>query len=145
MSATQPRRLAEGGRIDRERTLTFTLDGQTYTGHPGDTLASAMIAAGVVRCGNSIYRDRPRGIVAAGVEEPSAYVTLAPLRDDEVSHLERSLEAIDHFTGNEQHADTSIRLGLVARRAAVAARLEELRGGRDAFVGPLGRQVDWRL
>ena len=29
-----------GGQIDRNRTLKFLFDGKTYTGHPGDTLAS---------------------------------------------------------------------------------------------------------
>lgn len=68
------RRLPAGGRIDRSATLRFTLDGRTYTGHPGDTLASALLAAGVIETGPSIYRGRPRGILTAGVEEPNALV-----------------------------------------------------------------------
>lgn len=71
MSA-RSRRLPTGGRIDRGRELRFTVDGTSYTGHPGDTVASALLAAGRVRVGDSIYRGRPRGIVAAGVEEPNA-------------------------------------------------------------------------
>jgi sarcosine oxidase subunit alpha len=69
---TQPRRLREGGRIDRSTELSFTVDGQSHIGHPGDTLASALLAAGVIETAPSIYRARPRGIVAAGVEEPNA-------------------------------------------------------------------------
>jgi sarcosine oxidase subunit alpha len=67
-------RLAHGGRIDRGAVLRFTVDGRELTGHPGDTLASAMLANGLVEVGRSIYRGRPRGIVAAGVEEPNALV-----------------------------------------------------------------------
>ncbi|GAA3642025.1 2Fe-2S iron-sulfur cluster-binding protein [Microlunatus ginsengisoli] len=74
--SSQPRRLPSGGRIDRATELTFTVDGESYVGHPGDTLASALLAAGRIECGPSIYMGRPRGIVAAGVEEPNALVNL---------------------------------------------------------------------
>ncbi|MEX0427363.1 sarcosine oxidase subunit alpha family protein [Nocardioides sp. DS6] len=67
-------RLAEGGRIDRASELAFTVDGRDYRGHAGDTLASALLAAGVIETAPSMYRGRPRGIVAAGVEEPNALV-----------------------------------------------------------------------
>ncbi len=70
--STQSHRLPTAGRIDRIKVLTFTVDGVEYTGHPGDTVASAMLANGQIRCGDSIYRGRPRGIMAAGVEEPNA-------------------------------------------------------------------------
>ncbi len=43
----QPFRRATGGLIDRARTLAFTFDGRRYVGHPGDTLASALVANGV--------------------------------------------------------------------------------------------------
>ncbi|MFI6095955.1 2Fe-2S iron-sulfur cluster-binding protein [Lentzea sp. NPDC051213] len=65
-------RLPRGGRVDRGTTLRFTVDGRELTGHPGDTVASAMLANGIIEVAPSIYRDRPRGIVAAGVEEPNA-------------------------------------------------------------------------
>ena len=70
----QPFRLPHGGRIDRATTLRFTLDGRELTGHPGDTLASAMLANGVIEVAPSLYRGRPRGIVSAGVEEPNALI-----------------------------------------------------------------------
>ncbi|WP_427134640.1 2Fe-2S iron-sulfur cluster-binding protein [Pseudarthrobacter sp. S9] len=74
----QPARLSAGGRIDRSVTWRFTLDGREYPGHPGDTLASALLANGHISAGNSLYEDRPRGIMAAGVEEPNALVRIAP-------------------------------------------------------------------
>ncbi|HET6317687.1 MAG TPA: 2Fe-2S iron-sulfur cluster-binding protein, partial [Chloroflexota bacterium] len=40
-------RLQSGGRIDRTRVLRFTFNGRSYQGHPGDTLASALLANGV--------------------------------------------------------------------------------------------------
>ncbi|MGP3990138.1 sarcosine oxidase subunit alpha family protein [Streptomyces sp. 3N207] len=69
-------RLRQGGRIDRDAVLRFTVDGRELTGHPGDTVASAMLANGLGEVAPSIYRGRPRGIVAAGVEEPNALLQL---------------------------------------------------------------------
>jgi sarcosine oxidase subunit alpha len=74
---TQPNRLSHGGRIDRETLYTFTVDGVEYSGHPGDTVASALLAAGRVAVGNSLYENRPRGILSAGVEESNALVKVA--------------------------------------------------------------------
>ena len=68
-------RLSQGGRIDRSRMLRFTFDGRTLTGHPGDTVASALLANGIGLVGRSFKYHRPRGIFSAGAEEPSALVT----------------------------------------------------------------------
>jgi len=76
IAATQPRRLSSGGRIDRDRALPFTFDGKHYVGHPGDTLASALLANDVRFVARSFKYHRPRGIFSAGVEEPNALVTL---------------------------------------------------------------------
>ena len=67
-------RLSTGGRIDRTRSLRFTFDGVEGRGHPGDTLASALLAEGRIEVAPSIYRDRPRGIFAADDTEPNALV-----------------------------------------------------------------------
>ena len=69
-------RLPQGGRVDRSRTLRFQFDGRGFTGHPGDTLASALLANGVHLMGRSFKYHRPRGPIAAGAEEPNALVTL---------------------------------------------------------------------
>ncbi|MFJ6302336.1 sarcosine oxidase subunit alpha family protein [Pseudarthrobacter oxydans] len=74
---SQNARLASGGRIDRTISWRFTVDGEEFTGHPGDTLASALIANGRINAGNSLYEDRPRGIMSAGVEESNAMVKIA--------------------------------------------------------------------
>ncbi|MPY98043.1 MAG: FAD-dependent oxidoreductase [Actinophytocola sp.] len=70
-------RLPRGGRIDRDRPLRFTFNGRSLTGRQGDTLASALLANGVHQVTTSIKYGRPRGIMAAGVEEPNALVQLA--------------------------------------------------------------------
>jgi sarcosine oxidase subunit alpha len=73
---SQNARLSTGGRIDRSISWRFTVDGEEFTGHPGDTLASALLANGRIAAGNSLYEDRARGILAAGVEEPNALVRI---------------------------------------------------------------------
>jgi sarcosine oxidase subunit alpha len=74
---TQSHRLAAGGIVDRSRTLDFSFDGAAYQGHPGDMLASALLANGVHLVGRSFKYHRPRGIVTAGADEPNALVQLA--------------------------------------------------------------------
>lgn len=71
---SQPRRLAEGGLIDRSQALPFRFNGKSLTGFAGDTLASALIANGVHLVGRSFKYHRPRGIMAAGIEDPNGLV-----------------------------------------------------------------------
>ncbi len=72
----QPLRLAQGGRIDRAQTIAFSFNRRRYEGHPGDTLASALLANGISLVGRSFKYHRPRGIMSAGVEEASAIIQL---------------------------------------------------------------------
>ena len=62
-------RTSSGGRVDRARPIRFRFDGRVYSGFPGDTLASALLANGVHLVGRSFKYHRPRGILAAGSEE----------------------------------------------------------------------------
>lgn len=71
-----PGRLAQGGLIDRGRTVDVRFNGRPLIAHPGDTLASALLANGVRPVARSFKYHRPRGIMAAGVEDPSALVTV---------------------------------------------------------------------
>ncbi|ROU00104.1 sarcosine oxidase subunit alpha family protein [Histidinibacterium lentulum] len=70
-------RLATGGRfIDRRQPLGFSFNGKRLTGYAGDTLASALLAQDQMLVGRSFKYHRPRGLVAAGAEEPNALVNL---------------------------------------------------------------------
>lgn len=70
-------RLPAGGAIDRSRLLAFRFDGKSYDGFAGDSLASALLAHGVHLAGRSFKYHRPRGIMAAGSEEPNALVDIS--------------------------------------------------------------------
>ncbi len=69
-------RSAGGGRVDRSKRLQFSFDGRRYEGLAGDTLAAALLANGVHLVGRSFKYHRPRGILAAGAEEPNGVVTV---------------------------------------------------------------------
>lgn len=72
---TGPMRLDGGVLLDRAQRVKFTFDGRQYEGCAGDTLASALMANDVRLLGRSFKYHRPRGIMAAGSEEPNALVT----------------------------------------------------------------------
>src|SRR5690349_7607562 len=88
-------RLPQGGRIDRARPLAFTFAGRRYDGFAGDTLASALLANGATLVGRSLKYHRPRGILAAGVEEPNAIVQLAAGADTEPDLRATQVELYD--------------------------------------------------
>ena len=69
-------RLPNAGRIDRTTSVRFSFDGKSYTGYAGDTLASALLASGVMLFGRSFKYHRPRGLLGAGSEEPNALVSV---------------------------------------------------------------------
>ena len=69
-------RLGTLHRVDTSKPLAFSFDGKQYSGFQGDTLASAMLANDVKIVGRSFKLHRPRGLMAAGIEEPNALVQL---------------------------------------------------------------------
>ena len=70
------RRLPRGGRVRRDRPLRFTWDGRALGGFEGDTLASALLGAGIEVVGSSASLQRPRGITSAGLEEASGFAQI---------------------------------------------------------------------
>ncbi|MCX2722963.1 sarcosine oxidase subunit alpha family protein [Roseibium salinum] len=100
---SQPFRTAKGGRIDRKVELTFTFDGEEMHGHPGDTLASALIANGVHLVGRSFKYHRPRGILTAGSEEPNALVGVYRRGDQTPNLRATQLELYQGLTAISQN------------------------------------------
>ncbi len=118
---TQDRRLPGGGRIDRGRILEFTFNGDTLSGHPGDTLASALLANDRHLVGRSFKYHRPRGIFAAGAEEPNAILQVGaganalPNQRATQTELYNGLEASSVNCWPSLELDVGSSLGLVAR------------------------------
>ncbi|HCV75233.1 MAG TPA: sarcosine oxidase subunit alpha, partial [Pseudomonas sp.] len=82
------------GRLDRSQAITFTFNGQTYQGFKGDTLASALLANGVDVIGRSFKYSRPRGIVAAGAEEPNAIMQIGATEATQVPNVRATQQAL---------------------------------------------------
>ncbi|UXY53489.1 sarcosine oxidase subunit alpha [Pseudomonas tohonis] len=91
---SQPNRLSKGGRIDRSQPLTFTFNGQSYQGYAGDSLAAALLANGVDIVGRSFKYSRPRGIVAAGAEEPNAILQIGSTPATQVPNVRATQQAL---------------------------------------------------
>ncbi|WP_275547506.1 MULTISPECIES: sarcosine oxidase subunit alpha [unclassified Pseudomonas] len=91
---SQVNRLSQGGRIDRSQPLTFSFNGQTYQGYAGDTLAAALLANGVDVVGRSFKYSRPRGIVAAGAEEPNAVLQIGSTEAAQVPNVRATQQAL---------------------------------------------------
>ena len=105
-----PFRLGGGGRIDRARTLSFTFDGRRRTGHPGDTLASALLAEGVRLFARSFKYHRPRGVVGAGADEPNAIVQLGQGSATEPNLRATEVELYDGLVARSVNRGPHLRL-----------------------------------
>jgi sarcosine oxidase subunit alpha len=102
-------RLASGGRIDRDKPLRFTFDGRSYSAYEGDTLASALLANGVMLTGRSFRYHRPRGIFSAGAEECHALLTVGT-GSARVPNVRATLQPVYHgLAAHSQRAWPSLR------------------------------------
>ena len=110
---TGPFRL-DGGAIDRARNLAFRFDGRRLTGHPGDTLASALLANGIRLVGRSFKYHRPRGVFSAGSEEPNALVELRSGAYREPNTRATVAELFDGLEARSQNYRGSLRHDLLA-------------------------------
>ncbi|MEJ6389435.1 sarcosine oxidase subunit alpha family protein [Gymnodinialimonas ulvae] len=93
----------QGGQIDHSACLNFTFDGTAYQGHPGDTLASALLANGVRLMGRSFKYHRPRGPLTAGSEEPNAMVELRAGARQEPNTRATTAELFDGLEAKSQN------------------------------------------
>ena len=76
ITLTASRRLPArpGELIDRTRTVSFTFNGKDYTAYAGDTIASALAAAGVEVFSRSFKYHRPRGLMCCAGHCPNCLV-----------------------------------------------------------------------
>lgn len=148
MSQTsQAFRIAGRGRIDASSTLSFRFNDRRYQGHPGDTLASALLANGVHLVGRSFKYHRPRGIMTAGPEEPNALVQVTP--DDagatDPNFRATQVELYEGLSAASQNCWPSVErdVGVVND---VLARFFPAGFYYKTFMGPkIGRGDTWQL
>ncbi|WP_025898822.1 sarcosine oxidase subunit alpha family protein [Sneathiella glossodoripedis] len=81
-------RIINPDKINKNNKIRFTFNGKSYVGRKGDTLAAGLLANNVFLVGRSFKYHRPRGIIAAGAEEPGALVQL-----EQGSHTQPNIRA----------------------------------------------------
>ena len=101
-------RRPSGGRIDRGKPLRFSFNGRTLTGFEGDTLASALIANGVHLVARSVKYHRPRGIIAAGCEDPNAIVQVGEGAASSPNLIATQVELYDGLTANSVNVSPGV-------------------------------------
>ena len=114
-------RLSTGGRlIDRTTPQDFTFNGKRLRGLAGDTLASALLANDQMLVGRSFKYHRPRGIVAAGPEEPNALMNLGAGARLEPNQRATTTELFDGLEAASQNHWPSLNydIGVVNNYAA---------------------------
>lgn len=104
----------QGGQIDRTTFLNFNFDGRHYIGHPGDTLASALLANNVRLMGRSFKYHRPRGPLTAGSEEPNALVELRGDARQEPNTRATTAELFDGLSARSQNRWPSLTFDAMA-------------------------------
>jgi heterotetrameric sarcosine oxidase alpha subunit len=129
------RRLGAGGRIDRGKPVKATFDGRPLAGFGGDTLASALLAAGHLVIGRSFKYHRPRGILSAGAEEPSGLFTLGRGETAEPNIPATLTDLVDGFEVRSQNAWPSPSFDLMAVNS-LAAPLFQSGFYYKTFMGP---------
>ncbi len=92
-----------GRSIDRIQRLSFSFDGKTFAGHPGDTVASAMMASGVRLFGRSFKYHRPRGVIGSAADEPNALISVGAGARHEPNLRATQVELFDGLVARSQN------------------------------------------
>ncbi|SVD99457.1 uncharacterized protein METZ01_LOCUS452311, partial [marine metagenome] len=90
----QPNRVDGGSAINYDEPITFTFNGQKIMGYQGDTIASALLANNKRVVGRSYKYGRPRGIFAAGPEEPNGILQLGSTEASQVPNVRATQQEI---------------------------------------------------
>jgi heterotetrameric sarcosine oxidase alpha subunit len=139
--ASGPHRLGTGGRIDRARPIAFTLEGRRLQGFSGDTLAAALLAEGVSLVGRSFKYHRPRGLLAAGVEEPNGLLTLGEGGERTPNVPATTVELREGIVACRQNGWPSVDVDVMAALTAFATPLLGAGFYYKTFMGP--RRGSW--
>ena len=112
-----------GAWIDRARPLRFSFNGNEVQGFAGDTVASALLANGLVHVARSFKLHRPRGVFSCGLEEPSALLDVGLGGERTPDTRATDIEAADGMVCRPGNAWPSLSLDIAAINARFAALL----------------------
>ncbi len=115
---------APAGRwIDRERTFVFRFGGRDIPACAGDTVAAALLAAGIRVVARSVKLHRPRGVFSCGVEEPSALLDVGVGAARTPNTRATDIDAAPGLSAVTGNAWPSLRLDLAAVNDRLASLL----------------------
>lgn len=112
-----------GAWIDRKRPLRFSFNGRDVHGFAGDTVASALLAAGHVHVARSYKLHRPRGVFSCGIEEPNALLDVGLGGQRTPDTRATDIEAAEGLVCRPGNAWPSLNLDLAAINARFASLL----------------------
>ncbi len=103
--------------IDRSTTLRFRWNGKRFSGFEGDTIASALAAAGEHVFSRSMKYHRPRGILTADYWDPNLLVQVGDDPNVRAGHrlLEAGMDVGAQNVWPSLHRDIKAANGLVSR------------------------------
>ncbi|MFN6976890.1 MAG: 2Fe-2S iron-sulfur cluster-binding protein, partial [Gemmobacter sp.] len=106
-----------GTRIDRDRPLTFTFEGRPVAGYHGDTIASALAAAGQMMLSRSFKYHRPRGGFSFAGAEANTLVQVGaePNVQADLRAVEPGMAVTAQNVNGSLAADRDAVLGRLAR------------------------------
>ena len=111
---SQEFRIKNKGFINRDKLINFKFNGKNYTGYEGDTLASALLANGIHLVGRSFKYHRPRGLFAAGVDEPNAKLQVELNGHSEPNVNATEIELVDGISATSQNCWPSVKFDIGA-------------------------------
>ena len=112
-----------GAWIDRAQPLRFSFAGNEVQGFAGDTVASALLASGLVHVARSFKLHRPRGVFSCGLEEPSALLDVGLGGQRTPVTRATDIEAANGMVCRPGNAWPSLKLDIAAINARFAALL----------------------
>ncbi|WP_419812880.1 sarcosine oxidase subunit alpha family protein [Bacterioplanoides sp.] len=135
----QANRTDSGGRIDRTQPLTFTYNGKSFSGYQGDTLASALLANGIDIIGRSFKYSRPRGIVAAGADEPNAIMQVGATEATQIPNIRATQQALyDGLVCSAVAGWPGVKFDLMSYVGKVGGKMMPPGFYYKTFMGPVG-------
>ena len=137
-------RLEKGGRIHRDKPVTFTFDGKIIKGFEGDVATSALLASGDRIFGRGFKYHRPRGVMSAGAEEGGALFQMYD-GDRRIANVKGPLiEIHESLALSGQNGFPSVRFDL----AAVNGLLKPFFSAGfyyKTFMGPFANTKFWMM
>lgn len=103
--------------IDRSKEISFTFEGRTYSGHPGDSITSALWAADTRMLGRSFKYHRPRGVLSMANHDANNVVQWADLPNvrADVTTLVAGMDVSAVNTFGNLHFDRASVIGSLSR------------------------------